>query len=254
MHIDAALANKTIIVTRPLTKVQNLCMQLEARQAKVVHFPVISISPVTDLETAKKTLQQIANYNYVIFISANAVNYSIRIAEELNINFKNCNLASVGSATKHTLESHGYKVEISPERKYSSEALLEHVALQNVSQQNILIVRGLGGREFLRQELEHRGANVDYLEVYERKLPTSRNPIDLSTLPQKDSRVLIYSAESAQNLWSLCTQVEQMWLQNTTIVAASERIAENLSSARFTKQPIIAKNPSDEAMLQALTN
>ena len=254
MHIDATLANKTIIVTRPLTKIQNLCMQLEARQAKVVHFPVISISPIIELETAEKILQRIVNYNLVIFISVNAVNCCVSIAQQLNIGLAKCSMAAVGSATKLALESHGYKVDISPEQKFSSEALLEHTALQNISQQNILIVRGLGGREFLRQELEQRGAKVDYLEVYERKLPTSRNPIDLSTLSNNDSRVLIYSAESAQNLWSLCTQDEQKWLQSTTIVAASERIANNLSSARFTKRPIIAKNPSDEAMLQALTD
>lgn len=254
MHIDATLANKTIIVTRPLVKVQNLCMQLEARQAKVVHFPVINITPISNIEAAKKSLQQLTNYNLVIFISANAVNYTMSIAQKLDINFLNCNLAAVGSATKLALENYNYRVDITPEQKYSSQALLEHEALQNLSQQNILIARGLGGREYLRQELEQRGATVDYLEVYERTLPVSRNPIDLCTLSKTDTRVLIYSAESAQNLWSLCNQEERKWLQNITIVAASERIANNLSSDRFAKQPIIAENPSDEAMLQAITN
>ena len=254
MHIDATLANKTIIVTRPLVQAQNLCMQLEARQAKVVHFPVISISPISELDTAKNILQQLDKYNLVIFISANAVNYSMSIAQSLNINFKNCNLAAVGTATKLAIEKYNYQVVISPENKFSSEALLANEALQNISQQNILIVRGLGGREHLRRELELRGAKVDYLEVYERKLPECRNPIDLSKLPVNNTRLLIYSAESAQNLWSLCTQDEQKWLQNITIVAASERIAKNLSSARFKKQPIIAENPNDEAMLQAITD
>ena len=254
MHIDATLANKTIVVTRPLAKVQNLCMQLEARQAKVVHFPVISIAPLAELESAKKTLQQLANYNLLVFISANAVDYALEIAHQLDINLKHCKLAAVGAATKLALEKHNYQVAISPEEQFSSEALLEHEALQNISQQNILIVRGLGGREHLREELELRGAKVDYLEVYERKLPANRNPIDLSKLCINETRILIYSAESAQNLWSLCTQDEQKWLQNITIVTASARIAKNLSSARFSKQLIIAKNPSDEAILQALSN
>ena len=63
---------------------------------------------------------------------------------------------------------------------------------------------------------------------------------------------IIYSAESAQNLWSLCSNKEQQWLKNITLVVGGKRLASIVGTLGFAKNPIIAENPSDEAMLNAL--
>lgn len=188
----------------------------------------------------------------IFFISANAVYYAIQLAQAVNASFDNKILVAVGPATKTALEKYGYDPNITPSKGYTSEALLEEEALQNISKENILIVRGHGGREQLRVELESRGATVEYAEVYQRQLPKQRNSIDLSKLSDVDTAILIYSGESVQNLWSLCSINEQQWLTNATIIAGSNRIASAASTAGFAKNPIIAENPSDDAMLNAL--
>ena len=252
MQTDEQLTGKTIIVTRPLAQAQKMCELLERYQAVVVHFPVISITSVQNADAAKKKFQQLNTYSKVIFISANAVHYAMELAQELGVNFNNSLIAAVGPATTTALNRYGYTVSITPTEEFSSEALLKHESLQNVSGAKVLIVRGRGGREHLYQELESRGATVEYAEVYQRQLPKQRNTIDLSELSSVKTAILIYSAESAQNLWSLCSNKEQQWLKNITLVVGGKRLASIVGTLGFAKNPIIAENPSDEAMLNAL--
>ena len=254
MSSNATLTGKTVIVTRPLAQAQLLMQTLESRLATTVHFPVINICEAENIADVKQQFENIANFQFIIFISTNAVHYGISIINELNVELGNCKLAAVGPATKSTLESYGYKVDIVPQSEFNSEALLAESAFTNIAGQKILIVRGQGGREHLRQTLESRNAHVEYAEVYQRRLPKNRNPIDLSQLPIGDCAVLLYSAESAQNLWSLCSRDEQQWLKKVTFIIASQRIAEAASRVGYANNSIIAENPSDQAILAALMN
>ncbi len=253
MSAKSLLAEKTIVVTRPLEKAQNILELLEVRQATVIHFPVISISASSNIETAKHYFSNLASYQVIIFISTNSVHYAMSAAQELGIRFNNSTLAAVGPATKAALEQYGCKVTIVPETGFTSEDLLNDPALHNIAQQKILIIRGDGGREHLRQTLEARDAKVDYAEVYQRQLPSERNRINLIQLPKHDTAILLHSVESAQNLWSLCTLEEQQWLSDMAFIVGSKRIADATARVGFAKNSIIAENPSDGAMLAALS-
>ena len=254
MHNLDSLSGKTIIVTRPLAQARNICTLLEQYQATVVHFPVISITPANNITAAKKVLSDFSNYNSVIFISTNAVHYAMSLAKKLGLSFKNDQIAVIGPATKTALEAYGYRVSIIPQNGYTSEALLTHPLLQKIDEHKILIVRGSGGREHLQQVLESRGAKIDYAEVYQRQLPKQRNKINLSGLSKKNSVILINSKESLQNLWALCNPEEQAWIKCVSIIAGGQRIADSIDSVVPTKNSIIAENPTDKAMLEAVLN
>ena len=254
MSANTTLAGKTIIVTRPLAQAQQLLENLESRLATTVHFPVVAIHQTENIHAVQQQFSNLAKYQTIIFISANAVHHGINLAKELGVEFSNCNLAVIGPATQRALEEYGYKVNIVPKEGFNSEALLSETSFRNIAGQNILIIRGQGGREHLRQILELRDANVEYAEVYQRKLPENRNPIHLNELPINSSVVLLYSVESAQNLWSLCSPDEHEWLKDVTFIAGSERIAEATTRVGYVNNSIIAENPSDQAMLAALMN
>ncbi len=252
MCLTSPLAGKTIIVTRPLAQAQNILEALETKLATTVHFPVLSISAIDDTSTAQQKFKNLKIYQAVIFISANAVHYAISCMKDLDLDLRACTLAAVGPATKRALEHHGYDVGIMPQSGFSSEALLSDPVFSDVSDKNILIVRGQGGREHLRESLLNRGATVDYAEVYQRQLPRNRNPIRLNELASENCAVLLYSTESAQNLWSLCVEEERQWLTNVKFIVGSQRIADAITRVGWINNSIIAENSSDQAMLDAL--
>ncbi len=254
MPLTTSLAGKTVIVTRPLAQAQNILEQLEVNLATTVHFPVLSINAIENISDAQQKFKNLQHYQTVIFISANAVHYAMTCLKELSLDLKTSTLAVVGPATKQALEHYGYDIDIVPQSGFNSEALLTDPVLTDVRDKNILIIRGQGGREQLRDKLLSRGANVDYAEVYQRQLPSSRNPIHLNKLISEDCAVLLYSAESAQNMWSLCTKQERQWLTNVKFIVGSQRIAEAITRVGCINNSIIADNSSDEAMLDTLVN
>ncbi len=251
MSLSSPLDGKTVIVTRPLTQAQNILELLESKQAIAVHFPVLSIEPIGDVQSVKEIFKHLKDFDLIIFISANAVHFAISSAHEIGLDFKNQKLVAVGPATMKALESYGHQVDIVPKSGFSSEHVLADPSLNSIKEKKILIIRGRGGREHLYEVLESRGANVEYAEVYQRQLPNYRNPINLAELDYQNSVILIYSAESAHNLWSLCTEEERQWLKTVKTIVGSERIAEAITRVGYKNNSIIADNPSDQAMLTA---
>ncbi len=61
-----------------------------------------------------------------------------------------------------------------------SEHLLRLPALQNVEQQQVLILRGNGGRELIKDALVRRGAKVHYSETYKRIHPIRSSKLCLT--------------------------------------------------------------------------
>ena len=243
------LAGKTIVVTRPAEQARNMLASLQRYRATVVHFPALIIRAPEDAGPATRLLQNLAEYDTVIFSSANAVHYAIQLLQARHVTVAPRCIAAMGPATRTALESHGLWADIMPDTGFTSEDLLAHEGLQG---QNFLIVRGVGGREYLARELRARGARVDIAEVYRRVCPNTRPAESLCPYPANHSAVLAYSGESMQNLWTLCTSDEQAWLAEVSLIAGSARIARTCAAMGFTKTPIIASNASDDAMLDAL--
>lgn len=243
------LADKTIVVTRPVAQSQNLLSSLKKFPVKIVHFPTIDIRPAENPSVAASLFHNLATYDTVIFNSANAVHHAMALIQKLQLTFSTQCIATLGPATQTALSQYGVHTDIVPKTGFRSEDLLAEAKLQG---QSILIVRGVGGREHLARELRSRGAHVDIAEVYRRLCPATRPALNLSTCPEKESAILIYSVESAHNLWSQCAVDERRWMSKVALIAGSRRIGETAAAIGFTKSPIISNNASDAAMLEAL--
>ncbi|MCY4421332.1 MAG: uroporphyrinogen-III synthase [Gammaproteobacteria bacterium] len=249
MTARTPLADKTVVVTRPVAQAQNLLSSLGQYPVKIIQFPTIEIRAVENAEPATDLFRSLAEYDTVIFNSVNAVHHAMRLIQSLSTTFGKQRIAALGPATRAALEQYGLLTDVVPKTGFRSEDLLDHEGLQG---QNILIVRGVGGREYLVQRLRERGARVDIAEVYLRLSPATRPTVDLCTYSVKNSVVLIHSADSAHNLWALCTRDEQRWIATVALIAGSQRIADTATAIGFVKSPIIAKDASDAAMLDAL--
>ncbi len=148
------------VVTRPEGQAENLLIELKKHlpDSKIRHLPLIRICPI-------QFQLPDAEFNKAIFISPNAA--------ECYFAGKICDSAqyfAVGESTARKIKEFSEQVVYYPEQM-NVEGLLEMAAFQNIEGQSILIVKGVGGRKTLVEELSARGAKVTELAVYERKLP-----------------------------------------------------------------------------------
>jgi uroporphyrinogen-III synthase len=159
-----ALSGLGVLVTRPEQQAMPLCRLLEAQGAFAVRLPAIDIRPSGDRDAWRASIGALQNFGIVIFQSANAVRFGAALLEQR----RDLNLAAVGPATLRALNQAGYRVPIVPSAGFDSEGLLAHPRLQNLTGQRVLIIRGVGGRELLAEQLAQRGAAVTSCAVYER--------------------------------------------------------------------------------------
>ncbi|MFP6775496.1 MAG: uroporphyrinogen-III synthase [PS1 clade bacterium] len=193
-------------------------------------FPSLRIEKLQlDIDTNK--------YDSIIFISINAVTYSMG---QIKLSSSNsCNVFAVGRATADKLEECGIRVDCFPKKSASSEELLSMPMVSSMQNKKILIVRGRGGRETLKIGLSKKHNDVDYAEVYERvecELNDTHRDSLTSLLKNSDSVITITSIESLQSMLSIANKIDSDCLKNIKslpLVVLSDRILRFAKSVGF---------------------
>jgi len=207
---------------------------------EAIHFPALEIQP---LSTAPAAAPDMA-----IFISANAVEQGLGRVERK----PGTRMVAIGRATARALENAGVKVAIEPPSPYTTETLLALPAMAHVEGLDVLIVRGEGGRERLRQVLEQRGARVRYLECYRRVMPEA----DVGRVLCTDGRAcfdatLCTSVEGLRNIRRMFGPDHEKLLLSLPVVVVSDRMHGEARKSGF-RRVIRAENASPEAVVAAL--
>lgn len=212
----------------------------------------MSIIEHDDLLTIQKTLADLHSFNWLIFVSVNAVNFALKANNGKIAKPKLLRLGAIGKATNNALAIAGLSVDLIPQENYNSEALLAMPELQAMQGQRVLIVRGEGGREELASTLRSRGADVHYLNVYKRIIPSTNNTEVISLLEQNKLDVItVTSGEVLQNLLIMLDAVRHQQLFNLPLVVVSDRIKQMAVDMGF-KRIAVTNSPSDEAILETI--
>ncbi len=257
--MSAALEGLRILVTRPAHQAAPLCARLEAAGATCLQLPVLEITPVCATDPLYQPLKQrfidLDLYHKVIFVSANAADLGAdwidRYWPQLPVGVQ---WFAIGRATARRLVEHGLSAQYA-DTGMDSEALLSTAAMQQVSGEKILICRGAGGRELLRETLQARGAQVEYADLYRRTLPRyAAEDVESLIYNPTPSAILLNSAEALDNFTQLANRVTQPssdGLLQVPIVVPSQRVAAHARTLGY-RHLLCAENASDEAMVEAL--
>jgi uroporphyrinogen-III synthase len=226
---------------------------IESSGGKAIRFPVIEILPGSDQQHIKQLISRLDQFDIAIFISSNAVRFTLKLLADQCSRPAGLHIAAIGQATAAALEQCGWGADLVPEVAFNSEALLAMPQLHNVSGRRIIIFRGEGGRELLGDTLVNRGAQVVYANVYRRALPE----LDIKKLIQpwmqaQNSAVIVTSQEGLDNLFMLLDADAGKRLRQTPIVVISERILDKARQHGIQALVMIAKQASDEALLETL--
>jgi uroporphyrinogen-III synthase len=246
----APLKDITVLVTRPAEQASKLCALIRAKGGEAIAFPTIVIEAVPISPTAS-----MAEPDWLIFTSANAVRHGLSFAPR----GERTRIAAIGNATAAALAEHDVRVDAVPKGNATSESLLAHPAFANVAAQSALLVKGLGGRELLQDELTQRGARVSLLEVYRRAQPQTDAvgvaQLELRWRPDNADGidiVTLTSIDTLDNLLVMLSDAGRALLISTPFVTPSQRIADAARAKQLRGQCVLSRGADDVALIGAI--
>lgn len=250
-----------VLITRPQAQVPAWQARLQAAGADTVVASLMAIVPISDKADSQIIRQRVMaldSYQHVIFVSQNAARYGLQWIDDCWPQLpSDINFYAVGSATAQLLHQHDVPV-IEAGHTMNTEALLALPQLQNVAGDRVLIFRGQGGRPVLAEQLQERGAVVDYGELYQRQFPPQvfQQVAELNW-GQAGDVVALHSGEALDNwcqviasLSSAAASTGVCWQAMPTLVPG-KRVADKARNLGF-ECVIEAYNASDQEMLAAL--
>ncbi|WP_298776544.1 uroporphyrinogen-III synthase [uncultured Shewanella sp.] len=237
----------TVLLTRPEGKNHAMAVALEKQGIPYLITPLIKVVPTL----ISRHQDRFTHADAIIFVSTNAVTFASQLHSfpwPTDIPY-----FAVGQATQDALLALGIQA-IAPIKgaPQTSEGLLALPELASIQKKNILIVRGMGGRETLADILKQRQARVTYWEVYQR-VPVELDPNQITNQWQiaKIDTIIVTSGEILSNLVKLVPNELFSWLQTCHIIVPSARV-EQLAFQQGLQHVTNAKAANSNAMISAL--
>jgi len=175
------LFGKRIVVTRATQQAPILSEKLRELGADAIEMPATQIARL-DLGPLRTSIDRIADYDWLIFTSQNAVAI---FWEQLLGRGKDSRalaglrIAAVGPATAGALLEHGITVDVIPQR-FVAEGLLEMLGdRDDLSGSKVLYITAEGARDVLPAGLREMGAELAIIEAY-RTIPDGEGAATLA--------------------------------------------------------------------------
>ena len=243
-----SLRGAGILITRPARQAAALAEKIVALGGKPVIFPAIVILPPADASALAKAQRGLAQYDYAVFVSANAVEYGVGDAATWPLSLVTF---APGPGTAAALAAVGVLDIRVPKTTKDSEGLLARPEFQSVAGKRVVIFRGGGGRELLGDTLVSRKARVEYVDCYRRAKPeTGADGLEEALRERRIDAVTLTSIEGLDNLWSLLGAEGRERFASVPAFMPHERIAEQARRLGIAK--LIVTPPADAGLIAAL--
>jgi uroporphyrinogen III methyltransferase/synthase len=196
--MDLTLKHKRIIITRARQQALELSELLASKGAEPIPFPTIEIKEPSSWEPLDQALNQLEQYSWLIFTSANGVKKFFERLKGRAWGFPsetNLKIAAIGPATARAIEERGINVECFPE-DFVAEGLVETLKNKILPGMKVLIPRARVAREILPNELRRMGAIVEVVEAYQTVLPTGGREAFLHLLDPHSPDMIIFTSSS----------------------------------------------------------
>ena len=237
-----------ILITRPESTGRDLQQHLNS-QGFVSYCQPFFDYQANDTLSTLTTLQRQLVKPILVFVSVAAVKFANKLKPISS--WPKQEVIAVGSATFQALKALGVSA-IMPEQ-HDSEGLLALASLQNVSTNNVLIIRGDGGRELIAEELSNRGASVHYFESYRRVWRNSSIELIKTWQQQQINCILVTSNALLEFIVNLIKDSDTYWQEDCIWLVASNRIAAKAKSLGL-KRVINAHGANKQAVTAALSS
>ncbi len=193
------LFGKTILLTRSREQSSELAEKFSSLGARVLLFPTIRFAPPEDHEKLGCCLNALGEYDWVIFTSANAVEFfftQLHSQGKDSRSLGGCRICCIGPGTSARLGRYGLFADLVPER-FASAAVFDALAKRNeICNKRFLLPRSnIAGKELI-ENLQSAGAQVTDVEAY-RTLPGDLPAAAREALEVGEVDIVTFASSSA---------------------------------------------------------
>ena len=245
-------ASLRVLVTRPARQAADWVARLRAAGIDAVALPLIEIVCAPDEAQVQAAWEQLPSMRLAVFVSPNAAECFFGARPPAAQWPADTRAAAVGPGTSRVLRELGVDagriVEPGADaEQFDSEALWEQLRAIDWNAQQVLIVRGDGGREWLAETLRAHGAQVSAVCAYRRCVPRldeAQRAIVAAALREPRRHLWFFSSsEAIANLEAIAAEAD--WSRPRAL-ATHPRIAE--SAQRLGFDEVARARPAFEAV------
>jgi uroporphyrinogen III methyltransferase/synthase len=192
------LMGKRIVVTRAREQASDLLQLLNAAGADCLECPTIRIAPPDDWDPLDRAIQNLSDYDWLVFTSVNGVGFFFKRLHALGKDVRalhHIRTACIGPATKQRLMDFGFTCDILPE-SYRAESVVEAFSHQEITGKKILLPRAMEARPVLPEALSRMGAAVDEIPVYVTRINEDNTATLLARLAEQRIDCITFTSSS----------------------------------------------------------
>ena len=196
------LFGKRVLVTRSRSQAGSLSELLSREGAQPVEVPTVEIQPLQASEELDSALKKLAEFDWVVFPSANAVEAvfgRLSVARKDSRAFHGARVAAIGSATADALRGRGIDADFVPQ-EFVSESVVDGMKPMGIAGAKVLLPKADIGREALARGLQALGATVHEVTAYRTVMPADAGPVLARSLAQGIDAATFTSTSTVKNL------------------------------------------------------
>ncbi len=192
------LFGKRIIVTRARHQASELSQAIEVLGGEAWEFPTIEIAPASDKSYLIKAINQLKEFQWLIFTSVNGVEGFFAELKNQKRDVRDLvglEIVAIGPATKAALEQRGLRTAFVPD-EFRAEKIVEGLTGRVVAGQKVLLARAEEARDILPVSLKAMGVEVWDVPVYKTVIGGANREELQTMLREKEIQIVTFTSSS----------------------------------------------------------
>ena len=227
------LFGKNIVVTRDARGNAEFADKIISRSGNPIEFTTIKIKPLTNTNKFLKAIAKLAEFDWIIFTSANSVEIVFEFLRSLGKDaraFGAAKIAAIGSETADKLSEFGIKADFMPSAFTSKELGKQLISFTNLHNKKVLLLRSQLASDELVDWLKKTGAKVENTPVY--RIDTAKNKCDYLTEKIKTGKIdwLVFASSSSAKAFFKQIQTKIVNSSNAKVASIGPVTSELLKS------------------------
>lgn len=249
------LSAKRIVITRTPRQSVEMLEKLTALGAAPESLPLVAFAAPEDYRPLDVALEELENFDWIIFTSENAVRAVIKRASVRgnlqNVAGRRSRAAAVGPTTAAAAERAGFFVDY--QARTPSGASLAHELGERLRGQTVFLPRSDRANSDLPTLLKEYGASVTEAVAYRTVIPVNLDQEKVARILAGESdAILFFSPTAVEHFVSVVGQPELHKLQQQSTLTAVGPITANALKQAGVDNMIVAADTTADAVIAAL--